>query len=83
MWFFLLEGLEFSVGFLESLEGLLVVVGPGGRISTVDCSRVLNVNGSLYSSTSRGRAQRDVLRAQRARLYAAPTCTTGEAPVYV
>ena len=82
MWFFLLEGLEFSVGFLESLEGLLVV-GPGGRISTGDCSRVLNVNGSLYSSTSRGRAQRDVLRAQRARLYAAPTCTTGEAPVYV
>ena len=65
------------------LGGLFVVVGPGGRISTVDCSRVLNVNGSLYSSTSRGRAQRDVLRAQRARLYAAPTCTTGEAPVYV
>ena len=42
-------------------------MGPGGRISTVDCSRVLNVNGSLYSSTSRGRAQRVVLRAQRAR----------------
>ena len=58
-------------------------MGPGGRISTVDCSRVLNVNGSLYSSTSRGRVQRDVLRALRARLYAAPTCTTGEAPVYV
>ena len=50
------------------LGGLfIVVVGPGGRISTVDCSRVLNVNWSLYSSTSRGRAQRDVLRAQRAR----------------
>ena len=30
-----------------------LVVGPGGRISTVDCSRVLNVNRSLYSSTSR------------------------------
>ena len=66
------------------LGGLfIIVVGPGGRISTVDCSRVLNVNGSLYSSTSRGRAQRDVLRAQRALLYAAPTCTTGEAPVSV
>ena len=62
---------------------MFVVVGPGGRISTVDCSRVLNVNRRLYSSTSRGRAQRDVLRAQQARLYAAPTCTTGEAPVYV
>ena len=61
----------------------MVVGGCGGRISTVDCSRVLNVNRRLYSSTSRGRAQRDVLRAQRARLYAAPTCTTGEAPVYV
>ena len=62
---------------------LYFVVGPGGRISTVDCRRVLNVNGSLYSSTSRGRAQRDVLRAQRVPLYAAPTCTTVEAPVYV
>ena len=31
----------------------MIVVGPGGRISTVDCSRVLNVNRSLYSSTSR------------------------------
>ena len=30
-----------------------LVVGPAGRISTVDCSRVLNVNRSLYSSTSR------------------------------
>ena len=29
--------------------------------------RVLNVNRSLYSSTTRGRAQRVVLRAQRAR----------------
>ena len=68
------------------LGGLFIVVGPGGgRISTaVDCSRVLNVNRSLYSSSFKsGRAQRDVLRAQRARLYAAPTCTTGEAPVYV
>jgi len=44
-----------------------LVVGPGGRISTFDCSRVLNVNRSLYSSTSRGRAQRVVWRAQRAR----------------
>ena len=51
---------------------------------------VLNVNRSLYSSKSRGRAQRvDLrtqgvdLRAQRARLYATPTFTTGEAPVYV
>ena len=36
------------------LGGLFIVVGPGGRISTaVDCSRVLNVNRSLYSSTSR------------------------------
>ena len=49
------------------LGGLFIVVGPGGRISTVDCSRVLNVNMSLYGSTSRGRAQRVVLRAQRAR----------------
>jgi len=91
--FFFLERLEFLIlelgaSFLglelwRAVRGLLVVVGPGGRISTVDCSRVLNVNRSLYSSTSRGRAQRDVLRAQRARLYAAPTCTTGEAPVYV
>jgi len=63
--------------------GLFVVVGPGGRISTVDCSKVLNVNRSLYGSTSRGRALRVVLRAQRAPLYAAPTCTTIEGPVYV
>ena len=37
------------------LGGLfIIVVGPGGRISTVDyCSRVLNVNRSLYGSTSR------------------------------
>ena len=55
---------------------MFVVVGPGGRISTVDCSRVLNVNKSLYGSTSR------VERSEPA-LYAAPTCTTGEAPVYV
>ena len=34
-------------------SGLLVAVGPGGRISTVDCSMVLNVNRSLYGSTSR------------------------------
>ena len=48
------------------LGGLfIIVVGPGGRISTVDCSRVLNVNRSVYSSTSPGRAQRVVLRAQR------------------
>jgi hypothetical protein len=60
--FFFLEGLEFSIlqlgifglGIMERWLGdLLVVVGPGGRISTVDCSRVLNVNRSLYSSTSR------------------------------
>ena len=57
----MLERLEFSILELglfwgrsyEALGGLFVVVGPGGRISTVDCSRVLNVNGSLYSSTSR------------------------------
>jgi len=73
---FFFEGLEFSIlelglfwaGSYEELGGLLVVVGPGGQISTVDRSRVLNVNRSLCGSTSRGRAQRDVLRAQRARL---------------
>ena len=62
MGFFFLEGLEFSIlqlgifglGIMERWLGdLLVVVGPGGRISTVDCSRVLNVNRSLYGSTSR------------------------------
>ena len=71
MGFFFLRGWNFQFynwAFLGSESGimerwlgdLLVVVGPGGRISTVDCSRVLNVNRSLYSSTSRGRAQRDV-----------------------
>ena len=68
---------------MESWGSLFVLVGPGGRISTVDCIRVLNVKRSLYGSTSRGRAQRVVLRAQQAPLYAAPTCTTVEAPVYV
>ena len=59
---------------MESWGSLFVLVGPGGRISTVDCIRVLNVKRSLYGSTSRGRAQ-------QAPLYAAPTCTTVEAPV--
>ena len=53
-------------GSSGELGGLLVVVGPGDRISTVDCSRVLNVNRSLYGSTSRGRAQRVVLQARPA-----------------
>ena len=59
---FFLEGLKFSileldlfcVGSYGELGGLFIVVGSGGRIWTVDCSsRVLNVNGSLYGSTSR------------------------------
>ena len=85
MWDFFLEGLEFSIldlgffglGIIESwLGGLVVVVGPGGQILTVDCRRVLNVKRSLYGSTSR------VERSEPA-LYAAPTCTTIEGPVYV
>jgi len=44
-----------QVGFLRCIVG-------------TDCSRVLNVNRSLYGSTSRvERSQRVVLRAQRAR----------------
>ena len=72
------ERLEFF--FLEGCCKLLVVGPAGGRISTGDCSRVLNVNRSLYSSTSRGRVQ-----AALAKHIAAldPTCTTLEAPVDV
>ena len=60
-----------------------LVVGPGGRISTFDCSRVLNVNRSLYSSTSRVERSEMFCERSEPALYAAPTCTTGEAPVYV
>ena len=71
---------SFGAGSYEDLGGLFVVVGPGGRISTVDCSRVLNVNRSLSSSTSRGCVQGGL-----AKLLAAldPTCTTIETPVYI
>ena len=65
------------------LGGLLVVVGPGSRISTVDCSRVLNVNMSLYGRTSRVERSEMFCERSEPALYAAPTCTTGEAPVYV
>ena len=74
-----MERLEFSI--LEMGCKLLVVGPAGGRISTAgDCNRVLNVNRSLYSSTSR--VERSDMFCERS-LYAAPTCTTVEAPVYV
>ena len=82
LWDFYFCLLEFSI--LELLACKLVV-GPGGRISTVDCSRVLNVNGagSLYSSTSRVERSEMFCERSEPALYATPTCTTGEAPVYV
>ena len=46
------------------------VVGPGGRISTVDCSRVLNVNGSLSTVVQVG-VERSVLFCERSE----PACT--------
>ena len=62
MGFFWLEGLV-GVGFLEVLlgwelwtfwgAGLLGAAEVGFFRCTVDCSRVLNVNRSLYGSTSR------------------------------
>ena len=79
--FFFLEGLEFSI--LEMGCKLLVVGPAGGRISTGDCSRVLNVNRSLSSSTSRGRVQAGSLHSQNYSLRSTPTCTTVDAPVYV
>ena len=44
-------------------------MGPGSRISTVDCSRVLNVNKRLYSSTSR--VERSEMFCERSE----PACT--------
>ena len=44
-------GLAVYLARLRELGGLFVVVGPGGRISTFDCSRVLNVNGSEPTPT--------------------------------
>ena len=79
MWIFFLEGLEFSIleflglGVMESWGGGLVCCC-GARYSEVlNVNRkVLNVNRSLYGSTSPGRAQQDVLRAQRAHPVRAP-----------
>ena len=66
-WIFFLEGLEFSILELGlPILGLELWVAVGLACKLVDCSRVLNVNRSLYGSTSPGRAQQDVLRAQRA-----------------